>query len=235
MALFGKKKEDISMVNNGPQSGVPTDMVLQMRGQNLSNNQIIQSLQREGYSTSQIFDAMNQADIKGTVESFPPEQINKGEESYSQSAESFDQNQEMQYPQYQEQPLQAMPPMPPPPQSGEFINQSSGMNRESTEEIVESIVDEKWNELMKGLDKVLEWKESTDARMIRIENEIKSLKERFEELHQGILAKIGEYDKGIRDVGSDIKAMESVFKKILPTFTENVSELSRITKKIKTK
>ena len=44
---------------------------------------------------------------------------------------------------------------------------------------------------------------------------------------------MGEYDKHIMEVGSEIKAMEKVFSKVLPTFTENVNELNNITKKIK--
>jgi len=61
------------------------------------------------------------------------------------------------------------------------------------------------------------------------------LKEQFDALHKGILGKIEEYDKGIKDVGTDIRAMEEVFKKTLPTFTENIHELSRLTKNIKSK
>ena len=44
---------------------------------------------------------------------------------------------------------------------------------------------------------------------------------------------MGEYDKNMKEVGTDIKALETVFKKILPSFTENVAELSRITKRVK--
>ena len=58
MALFGKKGA----------KGTPLDLVIQMRQNGSTNDQIIQDLQKQGYSSSQIFDAMNQADVKGTVE-----------------------------------------------------------------------------------------------------------------------------------------------------------------------
>jgi len=89
--------------------------------------------------------------------------------------------------------------------------------------------------LLKSVDKIIAWKDSAESKLVKMEQQMKDLKDRFEELHSGILAKIGEYDKGIRDVGSEIKAMDTVFKKVLPTFTENVGELSRLTKKLKTK
>ena len=46
------------------------------------------------------------------------------------------------------------------------------------------------------------------------------------------MSKIADYDKNLLSVGTEIKAME-VFQKVLPTLTENVGELSRITKEIK--
>jgi len=48
-----------------------------------------------------------------------------------------------------------------------------------------------------------------------------------------VLGKIGDYDKTLENVGTEIKALEKVFQKILPGFVENVQELSRITRRIK--
>ena len=228
MALFGKKKRGEEMpAAAGPEAGIPTDRVIQLRQQGLSNNQIIQSLQREGYSTTQIFDAMNQADIKRTVEAVPggePASVPTAEMPPPPAPEAVPPEA------VPPPPTEAMPPMPemPPPSAG-------GISREEAEEIIEGIVDEKWNELMKSLDKVLEWKDVTESKITKMEEKIKSLEEDFDKLHQGVISKVGEYDKNIRAVGSDIKAMETVFKKVLPTFTENVAELSRVTKKIKSK
>ena len=102
--------------------------------------------------------------------------------------------------------------------------------KERVEEIAEAIIDEKWNELIKDINKVIEWKEKTETEINTIEQEIANLKERFESLHRGVLGKITEYDNNLANVGSEIKAMDMVFKKILPTFTENVQKLERITR-----
>ena len=99
----------------------------------------------------------------------------------------------------------------------------------TNEELIEAIIDEKWNELLRDVNKIIEWKNQTETRVTSIEQEIKDMKDQFNNLHQAILGKIGEYDSHIVDIGTEIKAMEKVFAKVLPVFTQNVSELTRIT------
>jgi hypothetical protein len=228
MPLFGlgkKKSVQPAAAPAAPATGIPTDLVIQMKKQGLSNNQIMQNLQGQGYSSSQIFDAMNQADIKGAVEAAPPGAGPVPPEAPAPGA-------------VPPPPAPgAVPPAPPeaPAAPEEAMPAAPEAGTERIEEVAEAIIDEKWDELMKSVDKIVVWKEATDAKIIKMEQAIKDLKERFEELHKGILAKIGEYDKGIRNVGSEIKAMEGVFKKVLPSLTENVGELSRITKSMKGK
>lgn len=214
MALFGKKKE--AAPQRAPPTGTPTDLVIQMRQQGQTNNQIIDQLQRQGYSSAQIFDAMSQADIKGIVES--------GSQYQPQGSEMPMQEEMM--------PEAPMPPMPP-QQQIPTAGPTPGMERQEIEEVAEGIIDEKWDELMKSVDKIIEWKEMTEKKLTKMEQEITDMKNNFDELHKGVLARIGEYDKGIKNVGTEIQAMEQVFKKLLPSFTEDVGELSRITKKLK--
>ena len=154
MPLFslGKKKPaQPAAAPAGPAAGVPTDLVIQMRQQGFSNNQIMQNLQGQGYSSSQIFDAMNQADIKGAVEAAPP---GAGPA------------------------LQEAPPAPapygPPPEASAPAAPEAGAER--IEEVVESIIDEKWDELMKSVDKIVVWKDATDAKLIKMAQAIKDLK-----------------------------------------------------------
>ena len=72
-------------------------------------------------------------------------------------------------------------------------------------------------------------KTKTESTIAALQQQFADLKDNFDRLHQAVVGKIGEYDKHILDVASEIKAMEKVFSKVLPTFTENVNELSRIT------
>ena len=66
-----------------------------------------------------------------------------------------------------------------------------------------------------------------------MQEQFKNLKDQFDKLHTAILEKVGEYDKHITDVGTEVQALERVFQKILPGFLENVNELGRITEKLK--
>ena len=59
MPLFKKKEPEPS-----PTQTNPTEQVTQLRQQGLNDNQIIQALQKDGFASAQIFDAMSQADIQ---------------------------------------------------------------------------------------------------------------------------------------------------------------------------
>jgi hypothetical protein len=194
---------------------LPVDQVRAMRSRGFDNNQIVQALQRNGYSSTQIFDALNQADlVSGAgMPGEPP---------------SF---------------MSAQAPLPP-SMDGQDTGQGydegggvgvAGVTNEEIEELVESIIDEKWNELAKDINKIVEWKNDVDMRIAKIEQRIDSIKDDFDKLHQAIIGKVGDYDRNILEVGAEIKAMEKVFSKVLPIFTENVNELNRITQVMKRK
>ena len=190
--------------------GPPVQQVMNMRQQGLSNNQITQNLQRDGYKTHEIFDAMNQADLKtgigpAPMDNMPPLQ----------------------------NPMQP-PNMPPPMEITDMGGPANPMD-ERIEEVAEAIIDEKWSELLDSVKKIIDWKEATAARIDKVEQKFSDLKGEFDKLHSSILDRIGQYDQNMTDVGSEIKALEKVFQKILPTLTENVNELSRISADFKEK
>ena len=58
MDIFKKPPEPEAKPVIGFQ-GPPTDKVITMRRQGLSNNQIIQALQHDGHESTNIFDALN--------------------------------------------------------------------------------------------------------------------------------------------------------------------------------
>ena len=195
----------------------PVDLVLKMREQGLSNNQIITSLQREGYQTTEVFDAMNQADLGGTNET----PVGLNEETMQKEV-------------YQEEPLGQ-------PEQQQLYEQPTGYEAESyndneitkIEELVEAVVEEKWVDLVKDVNKVIEWKSNVESDTASIRQEIEDLKSSFSELQKNILTKVDEYDRNIVKVSTNIKAMENVFQKAIPTFTENINELARTVESLK--
>ncbi|OIO65714.1 hypothetical protein COY28_00365 [Candidatus Woesearchaeota archaeon CG_4_10_14_0_2_um_filter_57_5] len=203
--------------------GSATDLVMQMRSQGVSPNQIIHNLQQQGFSPQDVFDAMNQADMQSGVSG------QYGDDFSPQGIEN---------PMPQSPP--ASPPMQGPPQSqgmgtmmGQGMSQDPGFSGTHIEELVEAVIEEKWNELVKNINKIIEWKSKVDQKLAQLEQEMNDLKSEFTDLHKAILGKISEYDQNITNVGTEIKAMEKVFQKVLPTFTENINELSRLTSEMK--
>lgn len=195
----------------GVQSQSPTDIVRELRAQGMDNNQIIQTLQRQGLSSNVIFDAMNQTDM-GAPEPAPEQSTFQYPTNYASMPSPTD-------------------TISLKPRSGISIHETSYSS--SNEELIEAIVEEKWNDLVKDLNKIIEWKNITSNKIAMMEQKIEDMRREFDKLHAGVIAKVDDYDKNISNVGAEVKAMEKVFSKVLPVFAENVSELSRIAKEIK--
>lgn len=185
--------------------------VLRLRSQGLSNDEIARRLLYEGHSNSEVFDAVSVADAQPVSEQGSEERM-----EYPQENQFYPQSMQMQ-PSFNERPMQ------------------NSIDTNKIEEIAESIIEDKWNELVEHVNRIIEWKSSMELKLASMEEQIKSLKSDFDSLHKGILGKITDTDTVMREVSTDIKALEQVFKKILPGFVENVNELSRITQSFKKK
>lgn len=250
--VFGLGKKQQEPVHIVEPSQTPTDKVIEMRAQGLSNNQIIQILQRDGYDITNIFNAMNQADIKSGVDYSSLRPGHPAAEGFDQATAVPDSGGSFMPQQYMQptQPLQApaFPEAHIPP--GEDVAEGTqfqeapvqqmpsygpSFETQRIEELAEAIIDEKWNEIVRSINKIIDWKERVEARVTKIEQQLEDMNKNFEALHKGVLGKITDYDKNLTNVGAEIKAMEKVFQKILPTLTENVAELSRITSSVKKK
>jgi DNA-binding transcriptional MerR regulator len=230
MALFGigKKRE----VQEQTAPGSPIDQVRVLRQRGMSNDQIIPELERQGYNSSQIFDALNKLSMSEDSfgqgpkfnmpqQNFPPSpQASPPQTSYSQNS----------YP--QTPPTQQDPYAPPPFE--EIQQQEAPIDKSDIEEVAEAIIDEKWQEIEEGLKVVIEWKEQTETKIEQIEQRIKEVANNLNNLQKSMLGKISDYDKNIMDVGTEMKAMEKIFQKILPGLTESVNKLDRIAKSSKT-
>src|SRR3989338_3448527 len=176
----------------------------------------VQAMKAQGYSNNQIIQTLQR---DGYTSSQIFDAISQSEMPGSNPSEAM-------------QPMQ-MPPMQPmqsPIQSMMGPQQSA-----SSEELIEAIIDEKWNELVKDINKVIEWKQKADTKLQLMEQKLNDMKEQFDKLHSAIIGKIGDYDKNMLNVSTELQAMEKVFSKVLPTFMDNVNELSRITDKVKGK
>ena len=143
------------------QPQAPVEQVTMMKHQGYTNNQIIQTLQSQGYSTTQISDAIGQSGLSGAQQP----QMEAGMSDYGHfddaPSEAFEQ------------------PQPAPMQRREVPMQTeepATIDEERIQEIAESIIDEKWDELAVDIRKVVEWKERSEERITKIEQQLLDMK-----------------------------------------------------------
>ncbi len=192
---------------------IPLARIQQLKRRGASNNEIISALQQEGFSSTQVFDALSQAAV---APDRPPAALNSSGAGRGRMVD-----------QYGQPPMFAGGAQMQSPPSQMFGDPGE------TEELIEAIIDEKWNDLLGDINKVIAWKDATESRITRMEQSITDLRAEFDKLHGAVIGKVGEYDQHILDVGAEIKAMEKVFSKVLPVFTDNVAELSRVAEQMK--
>lgn len=178
--------------------------VQRLRAQGLTDAVIFDELARRGYSSEEINQAIMQVDSAQQEEAPPASEA----PSYAPSGG-----------------YGAAPVMAPSVAEGGMF--------ERMEEIVESLIDERWEALLKEVKKILDWKEKVEAQQRDLVSSVKKLKEDFTILHQGVLGKLEDYDARMQDVGTELKAVGKVFKDVVPEFVENVKELSRVTGRVK--
>lgn len=165
-----------------------------MQGQGLTKQQIIEILQKEGHSSSDIFNALSRAEIKT---------------AHTQNDATF--GQEVQ------------------PQ-----DHVSSPKRQhlAVEELVETVIDEKWNEVIADINKIIDWKNETQITLSKLSQQLNDVQAQVKMLNESVLGKVAEYDKHILNVGAEVKAMEKVFSQVLPLFTENVAKLAAVAQKM---
>ncbi len=104
---------------------------------------------------------------------------------------------------------------------------------ERIHEIAEAIINERWEEFLARVGDLAVWKDRAETNLIAIKQEIIRINQRFENLQNGVLGKVKEYDQDMRDVHTEMKALEKVFEKISEPLVMNIKELGRITQELK--
>lgn len=199
--LFGGKKEA---------KGIPTDRIIQMQRQGYSNDQVVSVLQREGYRSDEIFEAISHAEVKKGVTGAPVPAITEPEAPMEMKPKSVGE----------------VPPIggiAPPPFAAK-----PGMSVEKIEEVAEAIIEEKWEDVTKNINKVIDWKDRTESKLNDLDTKFGQAKTAVQGVKDELMEKLGEYDKQITEISTEVKAMSRVFEKLLPQFMESVSELSRV-------
>jgi len=195
-----------------------TKKISDMRKKNIPNGKIIENLKKEGFSSQEIYDSLSNETEKVADELEAPspisEEMGAEEQDEPKSAIDF-----------------GMPQLRSPPPS----SIPSRQNIEQIEEITESIIEEKWEELNATIGDLNLWKEKTSSEIEAIKQEILRIRNSFENLNNSVIGRVEGYQTNIMDLGAEIKALNKIMEKIIQPLTSNVKELSQITEKLKKK
>ena len=201
---------------------IPIEKVQQLQSQGLTNEDITRSLEGQGYNLDQISMAMNQAGMGGTGAPVGMEQS---------AMEEIPIPTQQQAPPVEQQPVQ----QPQQQDYGQYQLPQQQFGYEDIQAIVEEILEEKWKEFTRDVGDINLWKGAMSDDLDATKQELVRTQKRLEDLQVAVLGKVSEYNKTMQDIGTDMKALESVFGKILAPLTSNIKDLDRITQELKSK
>lgn len=121
--------------------------------------------------------------------------------------------------------------------SGEMYNTPNypQMSSDETQRMIEAVVEEKWNDFAQKFGDIIAWKAQVGDDLESVKQEILRLQKRFDTLQAAVVGKVGDYSQGIKDISTEMKALEKVFEKIIDPLTQNIRELNRVTQTLKGK
>jgi len=199
-------------------SDLPTAKVQEMMDKGLTNEEITRSLEGQGYNLDQISTAMNQSQIGGGA----PQGM---QESTME---------QIPIPKQQEIPVQPMYNEPAPQQDySQYQLPQQQTSYEDIQAIVEEILEEKWKEFIKDVGDIGMWKSRMSDDLEATKQELVRTQKRLEDLQVAILGKVKDYSKTMQDIGTEMKALEGVFGKILGPLTTNIKDLNKVTEELK--
>src|SRR3989344_772796 len=186
--------------------------IMSLKRQGKQNPGIIEDLKKSGYSSQEIYDAMSSQQRNPDSELRPPTPSQEiGSFNESEEIEETEQNSTSDF-----MPSQKFPA----PQ-----NITGRQQIEDIEEIAESIINEKMDELNISLGEMTIWKERVSTEIDAIKQEILRVRNSFENLQTAMVGRVEDYRKNINDMSVEIKALNKIMEKIIEPLSENVKEL----------
>lgn len=234
------------------------DGFLELEKEGKTDAEIVSELQEKGFSPQEINDAINQSKIKKAVVSpegmqpsimqttseqeqaeIPvpvPIKKKKMQQSTAASSTVYPQqaveqpSAEYQYPAEQVQMPYDYTNYQPAAQG-----MPQGVDVETIEEISEEIVNEKMSEFRNKIEDFGEFKQIVQSKLADFDERLKRIEANIDRLQAALIGRVQEYGQNIKDLGSEMRAVEGAFSKILNPLVDNIKELNSITEKMKGK
>jgi len=219
------------------------DTINKMKQQNLSNQEIIKTLEEQGYSPEEINSSLSQANI---VPASPqPSNSSPSQQNMQPSLMASPQSS-----QPHQQPItQEVQPEPPQqyqePQTSEETYQNYNQayypeqgyeqylpsTSDTMAEIAEEIVEEKLTKLKNSIGNLSEFKIEIEDKLKNLHNRVRRIENIIDKLQLSILKKISIYGENLEDIKSEITKTQDSFSKILNPLVDKARKVTKTTKK----
>jgi len=201
---------------------IPVEEAKRLSASGMSDKEIIRKLKSEGYSYSEIEKAMLAAVKEGVSNAPEATSTPSQEEAFALAPQ----------PQEAELPSEFLREETKPPipelKAPEFEEEAP---ETLIEEIVESIVDEKWEKFSKQLNKMNEDVNKANEKLKKFEEKIKNLKN--QQTGSEFSSHLNDLSNRVEDLEARVGGLERAFRQFLPSLTDNIEDLSKIVNKIK--
>lgn len=209
--MFFKSKK-----KSGP---VPVDKIRALTQKGMSDREIVKKLKKQGYSYDQIEKSMLEAVRAGVEEpsSSAPPRFEGGFQE-APSSDTF-----------------ALDDIAPPPQQQQFeTGPVENISPETIiEELIEGVIDEKWQTFNKKIKKYEDEIEKLETTIKQFEQQFKAAKE--EPVTKQFDSKLNTFSMTMEELDARVGGLEKAFKQFLPSLTKNIESLSRMVHDIKEK
>jgi DNA-binding transcriptional MerR regulator len=225
----GKKNPEKSNMGSG-KGFIPVDKAKNMSSKGFTEPEIIDALRREGFSSREIDSALTQSlklgvtgeDAGGFGGPMPTlQEIQRQGGAPPQAMMPFEEPPPMMQP--------AMQPQAQMQQNPDYYQ----VPDYSTEELVESIVHEKMDQMDERLIDFKERYTEMDRRMSDLHNQLSIMSKTRTESEERILNKLDSFKDEISDINAKMSSLEKAFKEALPALIESVRSLTDLVQRIK--
>ena len=112
------------------------------------------------------------------------------------------------------------------PQQGSYSNETlpqSNYDFTWINDIVDGMIDEKWDELIEEVKKIVDWKEKIETKEKQLEGDIFNLQEKFSTLNHWVSAEMSEYNLNIKKTKQLLSDSKRLCQEAIPIAIEEIS------------
>ena len=227
--FLSSKKQPESSPKTG-KGTVPTQKIKNLSDKGFSEPEIIDVLRKEGYSSEEIDSGLTQAlklgvtgHQEGSISKLPTIQELQNQSQMPQMQSS---------PESQMFPVEQQPTQMPEP-SMQFQQTYYPSGDYNTEEIVESIVQERMGELDQKLTEFRSKYKNLERKMSDLHNQLSVVSKSKSESDHLIINKLDSYGSVLSDMNGRLSGLEKAFKEALPALIESVRSLTDLVGRLK--